>query len=443
MSSKAARVVLSPVIWIGLAAFFNIAAPIDLWPSLAPLETLTLLMGLATCALKAAADPSVLARPAVRLVACAVLAMLMAPIASSLALDRQLDVVSDPSYRHFAKFMLLVVAATVAMDTPRQGRSLATGLLLSLAALAAQGLFRHLWLGQGNLDTGRMELPFRHGDPNFLCVFMAIGLGLAATRMVEAIQARRHLLASGSLALLALFGWTAWLTASRGGLFAILVMGAILIFRLPGRPGTAVRITALLAALVCAVFLDGERLAGRLETLGDQSALGRVDGVLAGLASIREQPVFGLGFNRSSDAMRKAGVYPYFPSEEGILTIHNTPMQVAAELGIVGVAAYAFALLLLLAACFPKQPATEMQRTTLIAIICAVTLAIQTLPMAYNGTLFGILGLLSLTLIVPRTGDAPSPALRASSTVRRREPPSSRQRHVPDLARVGGEGLRT
>lgn len=388
---------LSPVLWIGLAVFFSIAAPVDLWPALAPLETVSVAMALVTAALRLMTEPSKARLTVVLATFVAVLAVLLAPLATSLATHGSLDVLSDPSYRHFAKFVLVVGAAAVVTQSPTEGKAIRAAILWSLGLLAVHAVYRFVVLDQGNLDTGRMELPFRHGDPNFLCVFMAIGLGLGAARLATAWRDGERLFVGASTVLLVLFAVTAWLTASRGGLMAILLMAAILIFRIPGRPGPAVRAVTLASLVLLAFAFDGERLTGRLETLSDQSALGRIDGLRAGLASFVDHPTFGLGYNRSSDAMRRIGAYPHFPSEEGILTIHNTPMQVIAELGLVGMLAYGFGVaLLVLASRRSRTLGGDSDQAAFVAILAGVALAVQTLPMAYNGSLVGVLGLLAL-----------------------------------------------
>lgn len=402
--------IFDPRPWLVAAVVMNVSAVSDGFPTVISAESVVGLICVLTTLVTLGLRARVPARPAEdRLILKAAilipLLLAVAPLLSQLAARGDLDVSMHPGYRHFVKF-LGVTACWAAWVRTRADRTLlAHTLLSSYALLAGVALFRFLVLAEVNPDTGRMALEFRHGDPNFLCVYMVTGTTLALGRLVLPAETRfdRAMKALAALALPAFLA-TAWFTASRGGLLALgVLLGAAAVF-LPGVPARSrlYRAGMVLSVVVLTFLLDGPRLVQRLEFRGDASAMGRVSSLEAGWLGLTRSPVFGLGFKKSANLMREVGASSKFVTVDGGLTIHNTYLQIGAELGVVGLAVYAFALLVFAAALVREHREGSRRNAFLCGVWLAVLLgSMATLPMAYDVTLIGTL-LLTFAILTSR-----------------------------------------
>lgn len=125
------------------------------------------------------------------------------------------------------------------------------------------------------------------------------------------------------LVFMAIFGYCAFLTKSRGGMIAFLIPVAL--FTTVRGGFTARFFTLLIAGLVTFTLISGsERFATVFRFKEDKSAKARFDAWYAGSLVFRQHPLIGCGVNRFKD------------SEIVRIVTHNGFVQVAAETGLVG-----------------------------------------------------------------------------------------------------------
>lgn len=394
----------------------NISAVLDGFPTIISAESMVgigvVLTTLAAHVLRPKVEPGEAASPLLKAALLAALLLTIAPLFSQIAASGDLQVFDHPGYRHFVKFLVVAGCWASLLRTKADRALILNTLLASYALLAVIGLYRFLVLQEVNPDTGRMELLFRHGDPNFLCVYMGTGTTLALWRLVEA----RRTAADWALSVVAplsipAFLAMAWFTASRSGIFAIVVILGVVAVFLPNVSvrARALRVAGVLAALFAAFASDGERILQRFQ-LNDASTMGRISSLEAGWLGLTRNPFLGLGFKKSAPLMSEVGASAKFVTVDGGLTIHNTYLQIGAELGFVGLAVYAFCLMLL-ARAIAREYRSGARRTGFLLTVWAVaTFAVMSaLPMAYDVTLLGTMLLVFAVMPTPQ----PRPSARS------------------------------
>ena len=62
-----------------------------------------------------------------------------------------------------------------------------------------------------------------------------------------------------------------------------------------------------------------------------------------GLILFSKNPIWGVGFDRSAGYFFQLTGYPMFLSQNGALTIHNTPLKLLAETGVIGITIFLYA----------------------------------------------------------------------------------------------------
>lgn len=247
----------------------------------------------------------------------------------------------------FTEYLKVVMIFVVMVNVVRTEKRLKALLLATLGAscllsLAALNDYRlgHLGL-EGKRISGAIGGMF--ANPNDLALHLvtlaplAIGL-LFATRsiLIKFLYA-----VCASLVVLAIVA-----TFSRGGLLGLAATGLVLAFKL------APKLRILVATLFVALLLGSLAIAPgafreRLFTTRDASAQSRTDDLKRSTYLAIRHPVFGIGMNN----------YVYY-SNQGKAT-HNAYTQVAAEIGIAGLAFY----VLFLTA--PLRPLRRIERETL------------------------------------------------------------------------------
>jgi putative inorganic carbon (hco3(-)) transporter len=216
-------------------------------------------------------------------------------------------------------------------------------------------------------------------------VFMRFSSGMPAWRQI--------LLASPWLAL---FGYTLSLTHSRGGMLGA---AAALAFFFKDKVGKKVAML-LVAAAVSAFFLGvvggGERgLSGK-----EQSASERIDAWNEGIQMLKENPVFGVGFDRFVD--------------HHIRTAHNSFVLCFAEIGLLGyflwMGLIAIAFTALSRIITGLRPDDEIARCAVLLRISLVGFLVCAwfLSRAFVPTLFILMGMSVALLHAARAVHAPS-----------------------------------
>ncbi len=188
----------------------------------------------------------------------------------------------------------------------------------------------------------------RHSGPeadvNFWGRTIVLAFGLCAALVVTTRSARPRLV--WGVAATALVAGE-YLTSSRGGLialFVVLVSWLVVVFR------RRLRYLLLLPVVGGALVLVTPGLSSRLSTLTeltsvsqattDPSLLGRVQAQEVGLAMFRANPEFGVGDGNFTTAEPHFLGQPGIVQTGSILAPHDLYLELAAEQGIVGLAAW-------------------------------------------------------------------------------------------------------
>jgi O-antigen ligase len=177
-------------------------------------------------------------------------------------------------------------------------------------------------------------------DPNIYGRFLAIvmvGLGAA---LLWARRGRDLAVSAGAFALL----WAALLLTYSQSSFAALLAGLAVLtaLRWRTRPVLIVIACALIAGVGVSAAAPGlvHFRIGSAKSL-DSATSGRFDLIRGGLSMFADRPVWGFGSGSFAATYRKR---ERVSSREAASASHNTALTVAAEQGVVGLAAYGFVL---------------------------------------------------------------------------------------------------
>jgi O-antigen ligase len=246
-----------------------------------------------------------------------------------------------------AKGGLLVAVWLAAFHarTPEAGRRAVGVLLLSAGAAVIFGLT--LWVGRGAALPERARGLVGHymtfAGQLLLWISLAAGVALAGPRSWRPWTVAVAL--AGGAALAATFTRSAWIGSA-------LSLGVMLALWRPR--GLGVLAAALALAVLAAPPGYRDRLASAFDP-GHASNLERRHMWEAGLRMFRDRPITGLGLQDLHPAYER-----YRPPEavEGAGHLHNVYVQIAASMGIVGLAAFAwlFTTLFRAAASGPRRP---------------------------------------------------------------------------------------
>ncbi len=253
-------------------------------------------------------------------------------------------------YVPFALLFRLLLDATW---TPRLLRW-AFGLTLGLALLCAGvGLYeyaaRHLLLANEKVLTANELKPyFRVNslffDPNIYGRFLALAMVLVAGVLLWASQ--RRVVIGCALALAVL--WAGLVPSLSESSFAALAVGLVVLAALRWRVKPVLLTAGVLVVAAAAAALAAPGSVG----LGSRSfddlnkaTSGRADLIKGGLEMARDRPLAGFGSGSFAERYRarKHLLSPRSPAES-----HTIPVTVAAEQGIIGLAAYLLLVVLAL-----------------------------------------------------------------------------------------------
>lgn len=226
-------------------------------------------------------------------------------------------------------------------------------------------------LGQGQTAEGRAEGSFGH--PNTLATFEALALPGALALAVGGRGATRPV-AAAAFALS--FAGVA-LSLSRGGLLAIAGALAMMAFWRPFR-----RVVLVAGLIIVPLALSGANPLGDVQVVDTVSQRitsleystqenQRLDIWAATPEIIADHPVLGVGIGQYSVVAPRYGLAGSF--EETFEHAHNIPLTIAAELGLIGLAALAWlavALVTLLVRAY--RSASGINRGLVLAIAAAL-----------------------------------------------------------------------
>jgi O-antigen ligase len=198
---------------------------------------------------------------------------------------------------------------------------------------------RHLFWNRKVIESNQFESYFRVNsvffDPNIYGRFLALVMVGLAAGLLWARRNRDVLVAGVALAVL----WAGLvLTFSESSFAALLVgLGTLAALRFDAR---VVRVALPLLALVAIAGAIAFR--GSLDLEGhrslNRSSGGRLGLVKGGLRMLRDRPVWGFGSGSFAERFRAR---EHVGSPEAATASHTIPITVAAEQGVIGLAAYA------------------------------------------------------------------------------------------------------
>jgi O-antigen ligase len=262
--------------------------------------------------------------------------------------------------------------------TPRLVR-IATGLTVGLALLAvAVGLVefatRHLLLANEKVLTANELKPyFRVNslffDPNIYGRFLALTMVLIAALMLWTPRRNLVYASAGILAVL----WLGLVPTLSESSFAALAVGLAVLaaLRWSARPvlltvgGLAVAAIAVAIAFPSAVGLESRSFHAL-----DKATSGRAELVKGGAKMFADRPVYGYGSGSFAERYRDR---ENLLSERSPAESHTIPITVAAEQGVIGLAAYVFLLFTVLSVQLRGAGAT-LPRAAVAAAFSALVL---------------------------------------------------------------------
>jgi len=234
----------------------------------------------------------------------------------------------------------------------------------------------------GLFDTysvdGRVRYTGELHDPNEIALTIATG-GIA----VLIAFALRKRTGGGQVAMVlgvALMVTMVWMTKSRGGLVAAMLVPGVYVIRRFG-------IRALFPIVIVAVPVL--LLGGRSDTSAEESTLMRYEAWASGLEMVKQHPFVGVG--------------PRMFTDHHYITAHNTYVLALAELGVVGMFLFVSLLFLSFKTLYlglkelAKVPGTAAAQTwglALLAGLAGIAFQINTLSFAYHSVLWLIFGLI-------------------------------------------------
>jgi putative inorganic carbon (HCO3(-)) transporter len=188
------------------------------------------------------------------------------------------------------------------------------------------------------------------GDPNFLAMVLVAALPLALLQALErgaGWPRRLFALAAGGAALAATL-----FTYSRGAFVGLAVVLGVLALRHPRRRWL---LAGMLAALLGVLALRPQDLLARLRSLTqlahaqqtllpDASFQVRRNALDAGALMFRDHPLLGVGPDNFPDSYLKYSALVGLASDPTLRDPHDLYIQIAAETGLVGLAAFAWLL---------------------------------------------------------------------------------------------------
>ena len=232
-------------------------------------------------------------------------------------------------FMNYLSFLLLFVTAMIVVDSVDRLRWVALSAIAGLA-FASLHLLRE-WQKAGM--TAGYRPGWVTGDPNYFSLSAIIVLPLAYFMLRRKGPRWERLFCQISLAL----GLVAFvLAASRGGLVALVVMGAFVIWHSKRRARNFAAAAAVLALV--GVLAPSSPVTRLLEPAraDEGSTNTRLALMRAGVRIFMDNPWMGIGVGNF-----KQGVSQYGGPEQALKNVaHNTYVEVAAELGLAGSVAF-------------------------------------------------------------------------------------------------------
>lgn len=223
---------------------------------------------------------------------------------------------------NFAKVLIIVFVIAATVNTVQRLRVLVLIQAISVSAIAAVAMYK------SHLVFGRLEgsLGAYYTDPNDMALVIIISLPLCLALMF--LTGNRFLKMVWSISIATMI-YAIFLTGSRGGFFALLVVAAVCLwqFAVKGRRRYLLMLAPL--AVVVLLYFSGGMLVGRLKGTFDvnddtaasyDSAQARQELLWRSIEITLEHPLFGVGpgnFNQVSGQWRTTHNSVTLMSSEG------------------------------------------------------------------------------------------------------------------------------
>ncbi len=302
------------------------------------------------------------------------LLLMGAPLVSSLGNEQHFSVLLNWEYLSWAKMLFLGPFLFLSFSGKRRGLLIET-LLFSSAVLALIFWYRYGILHEVREYDLRPTLKMKNGDPNFICLLFVTPVPLVLyriSRILDPVHPIKLFYYGGILGLL-LSGAIA--SESRMGIISLVIGLIYLLFALPR---SLRRIALFLFLAVGGVILFFGGITERFVHIQDESNRMRIRTLINGFTLFSTSPAVGHGWDTAPNFFFESSGYPRLISETPPLAIHNTPLQILAELGTYGFLAFLGLF------CFVTKKVREGERPLMhyaTAALLIVFLNLLTLPL--------------------------------------------------------------
>ncbi|MEZ4750330.1 MAG: O-antigen ligase family protein [Bdellovibrionota bacterium] len=294
------------------------------------------------------------------------------PLLSSFANDQNLRVLFDSEYRSWVKALLLFPLLPWVCRKVKGRSAVVDALLAGIFIFCLIVQYRFHVLGEMRLLDDRPKVHVKNGDPNFICVLAAVAIPFALYKWRQATRFKWIY-----LFVLGLTAYTVLITESRMGLLSVAAgLGVSVAFAPKG--------LRLAAAWVLGIVLIGTLFfgdtVGRFKSLADASNHQRWRSIQTGWKLAQEKPFFGFGWGESAKHFYRVTGHDRLMSEASPLAVHNTPLQLWGELGVVGLIAFGALLLGAFGAAFPSARRGDPLGVAALGALTILCLNLLTLP---------------------------------------------------------------
>jgi O-antigen ligase len=266
------------------------------------------------------------------------------------------------------------------------GLLVAMGLLFAAVGIGqwvARDVFWNPKVERGNANALFFRVNSLFWDPSMYGRFVTLAILVAVVLLLFAPSRRRDI----ALAVVVAALWVGLLFTFSQSSFAALVAGVLVIAAVAWRRRAAVAV-GLVAALMISVGVaapelkDARRDLLAASTTGlDRATGGRFELVSNGLRIAADRPFFGVGVGGFTHAYEERFAEPRGIKEPAS---HTTPVTVAAETGLIGLALFAWLLAAAGVVAF-RPPRTSTPTARLAAVVAGVGLAtVFVHSLAYN-----------------------------------------------------------
>ncbi len=236
------------------------------------------------------------------------------------------------------RFIIVFLLIANIVDNPKKLRIVVWLYFLSIAVLASMSVINYYnGIRQYTMGIERaLGLGLSYGHPNSQAANLVLAMPLLFYYLKDCARIPAKLFIVG---IMLISVWNVILTGSRTGMVGILFLAAVIVFR--SKQKLALGFVSIILLLV-AITVMPEQYKNRFMTTADvasadgpdESARGRIEGVVHGLHMFADSPITGVGAGCFAIARgNEFGVY---------FSSHNLAAELLAETGIVGFAAYIY-----------------------------------------------------------------------------------------------------